>query len=280
VETKCSRRVYPAKEYQVSSLKKVTKKEKKEQISKRRRYKMGKRFYVVLVLLGILFLMGTGLVEAGFDVNNRAYLLYYSNPARTFSYALSDTAVIRVLYGPAMRMAKYVQNMNSGETSNDRVVAARGDVIRFVIDGANDLPAADTYAHHVTIMDTFANLFPGDNTATVGPAASNSFTYVAGSETATNDNSFPLPNKIAYYCLGVGWQGIGGAVVNIYNPSDPNWITYASGRETTWGGSTDQIVGIAWYWQSVQCVRNEFGQTITGSKYMIRSEFRIQKNNN
>jgi hypothetical protein len=162
------------------------------------------------------------------------------------------------------------------------VISARGDVIRFVIDAANDLSSADTYAHHVTIADTFATLFPGEGSASVGSvAANNSFTYVAGTETATNNNSFPLPNKIAYYdSVSNRWEGTAGAIVDIYNPSDPNWITYDASRETNWGGNLEAIQGFAWYWQSVQCRRDTYGADIPGSKYLVRTEFRIQKNNN
>ena len=250
---------------------------KEKQISKRRRYKMGKRFYAVLVLAGLMAL-GTGIGYAAFEVTNTAELAYYSNWQQTFKYGMTDTAAIRVLFGPQMTLAKNVQNVITSESSADKVLASKGDTVMFVLYAHNDQSQADTAAWHVVIADTFTM-----NSATVGPnPVTDSFTYVAGSETSVSGESYTIADSIAYY-NGTNWVGLAGGIVTLTNPSDTEWIPYAGNHEANApGGLAANIRGIAWYFRRVGCIKDAYGADNSGieSRYKIQTSFKLFKNNN
>jgi len=238
----------------------------------------------VVALIVIAVVMSAGVATASQDVQNWAELVYRSSPnvATAFMYAAIDSAVLRIMYGPQMRVSKWVRNEVSGDMSDYMVKVNRGDTITVIIEAWNDMAASDSTAHHVLIYDTFALLpfFTGGTTGcSVGPLANgNSFTYVAGSETYTQGNSYTAPAKIAYYdYVDKRWEGTAGPV-NINDPTDGNWITYSGTRETNApGGNTSNIVGIAWYSTYVYSKTASDGNTMP---YEVKVQFQIKKNDN
>ena len=241
----------------------------------------------VMGALIVLMLMSAGTASASQDVQNWAELVYRSSPnvATAFVYAAIDSAVLRVMFGPQMRMAKSVKNEANGDSSDYMVKVNKGDTITVMIEAWNDMAASDSTAHHVLVYDTFA-LLPfitgGTTGCSVGPLANgNSFTYVASSETYTQGNSYTAPTQIAYYnYLTKRWEGDGGGdvVVNLNDPYDADWITYGAAREgSAPGGSTSNIVGIAWYWPQVFSRTASDGNT---TPYEVKVQFQIKKNDN
>lgn len=258
---------------------------KKEGKSKKE-VKMCKRLCLVLALAGFIILLSAGIAEAAFEVQNWGRLVYYSNVLQVFRYDRTDSAVLRILFGPEMFLAKNVRNEVTGDSDEYKVKVGRGDTVTFTLYSANNRPNADTTAHHVILSDTF-DIFgqvDGIQDATVGPNDGiNSFTYVPASEYATTDggDSYCTPTNIAYYD-GTQWEGTGEAVVDITDPSDPNWITYstdAATNESNWGGTLGNIRGITWYWTIVECVRDDEG-TDQDKPYKIQTQFQLKKNDN
>jgi len=219
-------------------------------------------------------------------------MLYRSSPSAVtaFTYFRSDSAVLRVMFGPNMRMSKWLRN----EISNDAgeiVKVNRGDTVSIILEAWNDVVSGDSTAHHVVIYDTFA-LIPfsqyGVTGCKVGPwdgvseiNSGNSFTYLAGSESASLGGTCTGPTKIAYYDSIVGWVGNGGVSVNISSiqPAElAKWITYNGAREASAPSSrTDRITGIAWYWPSVYSQNADSGNT---APYAVRVQFTLKKNDN
>ena len=253
---------------------------------------MSNRMLLVVVVVCLGFLAVAGQADAAVTVQNWAQLVYRSSPvvAQAFVYSSTDSAVLRIMYGPSMRMAKWVRNEQSGDTSDYQVRVNKGDIITVVIDAWNDLTQTDSTAHHVVVYDTFA-LLPfyqyGNTGCLVGPDNGvNSFTYVTGSETYAQGNSYAIPAKIAYYDSVAGWVGTGGATVDINDPNDADWITYNGSRETN--GATalsniSRLTGIAWYWTQVYSAWDENSGYPTqnpGARYMTRVQFQVKKNNN
>jgi len=251
---------------------------------------MSNRMLLVVVVVCLGFLVIAGTVDAAVNVQNWAELIYRSSPsvATAFMYAAVDSAVLRIMYGPSMRMAKWVRNEQSTDTSDYQVKVNKGDTITFVIDAWNDLTQTDSTAHHVVIYDTFA-LLPfyqnGNTGCLVGPDNGvNSFTYVAGSETYTQGNSYAAPTKIAYYDSVTGWIGLSGNPVTLTDPNDVDWITYNGTRESSAPtGGTSRITGIAWYVPQVFSAWDEnsgYPAQNPGARYMVRFQFQVHKNNN
>ena len=104
----------------------------------------------VILLTGIQLLAGMGVVYAAFDVSNTA-LLEYSDNRGWFPTTVTDTAAIRIVDGPSVKIAKDVFNTRTGETSPDIVDAYRGDMVLFRITIIN---TGDYYARYVEIADS------------------------------------------------------------------------------------------------------------------------------
>ena len=240
----------------------------------------------VMGVLIALILMSTGTARAAVNVQNWAQIIYRSSPnvSTAFMYTSTDSAVLRVLIGPSMRMAKWTKNEVSGELG-ELVGVNKGDTITVVLEAWNDTQTGgDSTAHHVVIYDTFAFLpfyQGGDTGYLVGPDNGvNSFTYVAGSETYSQINTCAIPAKIAYYDSVAGWVGMNGNPVTLTDPDDVNWIAYDSSREAnaaTALSNLGRVTGIAWYWTYVYAATADSGAT---SPYAIKVSFQIKKNDN
>ncbi len=225
------------------------------------------------VLLGLAILVGfIGVSQAAFRVDNTARLVYYSNSAQnpSFLYTMTDTARLIVLYGPSMWLEKYVKNEITGNSSTNQVPVNKGDTVTTYLYAANDNPIADTASWHVYIYDTFSLFAAVDTyTASVGPLGTDSFTYVAGSESVVYEvdpESVVLPDSICYY-NGAGWSG---------------WQPYGTKNEAVLGTPQD-IKGIAWYWRYVPSKTYYDGSgTVlsTGKPYRTQVKFSVFKNNN
>ena len=231
---------------------------------------MRKLHLITMGLVAISMLLFSGLANAAFQVRNTAELNYYSNVAMVYKYAATDTADIRVLYGPLMYLAKNIRNEVTGESSVNMVLCGRGDTITVTLYSANNVNGADTAAWHVYITDTFALLAQiSGQAASAGPAADDSFVYVTGSETAMSQaglDGFVLPDSISYYTGATragGWtNGTWGA-----------WQAYGSKSEPA------GIQGIRWYWRYVAAQLDPYGVP-TSLPYNLRVRFQIKKNDN
>jgi hypothetical protein len=224
---------------------------------------------VMGVLIALILMMSAGVARAAFEVKNLAVLEYYSNVAMSFRYTATDTADIRVMYGPQMYLAKSVRNEVTGNSSTDMVLCGRGDTITFVLTAANNVSGADTGAWWVYVTDTFAlfQMVSGES-ASVGPAGTDSFVYVPASETSMNSagfDGFVQPNSIAYYT---------GATA-------PNWNNGTWSAFQTYVGRVEPagIQGIKWMWRYVPSQLDPYGAQ-TNLPYNIRVSFQIKKNDN
>ena len=218
----------------------------------------------------VSMLMGAGMARAGFEVQNRADIVYFTSVQQLISYTAFDTAWLVVLYGPKMLIAKSVQNEVTSETSPDMVHVSRGESITFHLYSENNDPA-DTDAWHVTITDSFAILsMVLLSNASVGPSMVNdSFTYCTGTEVATASNSYAVPDSIQYCAAGV-WGSS---------------QTYSTRSETAGTGGASRISGIKWYWRRVssrQVWSDAIGNNIVASpgNYKIHVQFSLKRNDN
>lgn len=219
----------------------------------------------------VSMLMGAGAARAGFEVQNRADIVYFTSVQQLISYTAFDTAWVVVLYGPKMFIAKGVANEVTGESSPDMVHVSRGESITFHLYSQNDDPA-DTDAWHVTITDSFAMLsMILLSNASVGPSMVNdSFTYCTGTEVATAGNSYAVPDSIQYYVVGTGWT---------------NSQTYSAKNEATGTGGASRIAGIKWYWRRISSKTvwsDAAGNNIVASpgNYKIHVQFSLKRNDN
>ena len=237
---------------------------------------MSKKLMLCLALIVpmIIGMMSVGIGQAAIEVDNTAQIVYYSNVQMAFSYTATDTARLIVLYGPQMSLAKNLQNDVTGESSPESIAVNKGDTVTVVLYSANNEPQADTSSWHVTVMDTFAVLVGvGANSATVGPTASDSFVYVAGSETATTGESHTLPDSVAYYANGAWgtWYAYGSK-----DEADPLNDDSDLGK--------NYITGIKWYWRRIDCVRKYTPGTgledWVDANYKVRVQFKLKKNDN
>ena len=244
----------------------------------------------VMGVLIVLMLVSAGTAGAAVSVQNWADLIYRSSPsmATAFSYLRTDSAVLRVMYGPNMRMAKGLRNEVSGDASDYLVKVNKGDTITIMLEAWNDVVSGDSTAHHIVLYDTFALLSfyqYGNSGCLVGPDdGANSFTYVTNSESESTDGTYTAPTYIAYYdYVQKQWEGTGGnPVVLTSDPSIPanNWIPYGPNWEDQVNGipgNANQIVGIAWYWTFVYSLYADEGDN---SPYAVRVQFQIKKNDN
>ena len=227
-----------------------------------------------VLLIGLAILVGVvNVSQAAFRVDNTARLVYFSNATLNplYSYAMADTARLIVLYGPSMWLEKYAKNEVTGDTSTNQVPVNKGDSVTVYLYAANDSLLSDTAAWGVTIYDTFSIFAAVDTyTASVGPAANDSFTYVAGTETVVYEidaNSVCLPDFIAYYD-GSAWSA---------------WQPYASKNESVFGSPAD-IRGIKWSWNYVPSKMfydsTSAGMVSTGKPYRAQVKFSLLKNFN
>ena len=237
----------------------------------------------VLGVLIALILMSAGVARAGIRVQNRADLVYYTSVNQVVSYTNFNTCDLVVLFGPRMFLEKWIMNEATRETNTTMVHVSRGESITIHLESENSGANADTDAWHVTIVDivnTLTQMVGG--TATVGPNSGtsgvvhDSFTYIAGTETATNANSYTVPDSIQYYVYGQGWS---------------NWQAYGSKNETTvWPngpGGSNNISGFRWYWRNIPSA-NKWddspglgGNTPNaGARYKINTTFSLQRNDN
>jgi len=200
-------------------------------------------------------------------------------------YSVADSVRLTVLYGPKMILQKFVRNEATTETSYIMVHVSRGESVTFHLTSQNDDPA-DTSAWHATITDSFATLvmYTGSN-ARVGPSAVlDSFTYVAGSETVTNSNSFALPDSIAYFVTA---QNTATPNVEL-GPGWTNWIAYSAKNEVAaWPngpGGAANVSGIKWYWRTVvsRMVWSDSTNSNVSSagNYLIHTQFSVFRNDN
>ena len=227
---------------------------------------------MVMGVLIALILMSTGVARAAFQVRNTAEINYYSNVAMAFKYAATDTADIRIMYGPAMYLAKNVMNEITGDSSANMVLCGKGDTVVVTLYSANNVSGADTNAWHIYITDTFAifiNSTGGADSASVGPNADDSFVYGTGTETAMSLaglDGFMAPDSISYYTgatrAGAWKNGTWGA-----------WMAYGSKVEPA------GIQGIRWYWRYVPSQLDPYTNP-TNLPYNIRVSFKIRKNDN
>ena len=105
----------------------------------------------IVLLLALSFeLSAITVVYAGFDISNTA-LLEYSDNRGWFPTTVTDTAAIRIVDGPSVKIAKDVFNTRTGETSPDIVDAYHGDMVLFKITIVN---TGDYYARYVEIADS------------------------------------------------------------------------------------------------------------------------------
>jgi len=219
--------------------------------------------------IGLIFF--SGIANAAFQVRNTGQIDYYSNVLMAYRYIASDTADIRVLYGPKMYLAKSVKNEVTGESSPDMVLCGRGDTITITLYAANNVSGADTAAWHVYVTDTFAlfmQVGAGQN-ASCGPDTGDSFVYVVGSETAAvldGPDGFVKPDSISYY---TGATRAGGWTNGTWSA----WQAYDSKSEP------QGVQGIRWYWRYVPSKLDSYGNP-TNLPYNIRVQFRIKKNDN
>ena len=191
----------------------------------------------VMGALIVLTLMSAGVARAGFRVENRADLVYYTSEQLKVAYTDFDTAWLIVLYGPKMTLAKWVKNEVTGETNPDFAHVSRGESVTFHLYSQNDDPG-DTDAWGVTITDTFATLAavsPGTTTATVGSdTVTKTFTFVTGSSGCDSNADSMRPDSISYSANGTDWSP---------------WQAYATGITTV--NSATTITGIRWYWNHI-----------------------------
>ena len=223
----------------------------------------------VMGALIVLMLVGAGTASAAFQVRNTAELNYYSNVVMAFKYAATDTADIRVMFGPAMYLAKNVRNEITGDSSADMVLAGKGDTVTVTLYSANNVGGADTGAWHVYITDTFALLAQvSGQAASVGPDAADSFVYVPASETAMNSSGLDgwvAPDSISYYT--------GATAPSWNNGTWSAWQAYGAKVEPA------GIQGIRWYWRYVPSQNDPYGAA-TNLAYNLRVNFQIRKNDN
>ena len=221
------------------------------------------------VLIALL-LMSAGVARAGFRVENRADLIYYTSEQLKISYTGFDTAWLVVLYGPKMTIAKWVKNEVTGETNPDFAHVSRGESVTFHLYSQNDDPG-DTDAWGVTITDTFSMLAavsPGTMTATVGSdTVTKTFTFVLGSADCDSNAECAPPDSVSYSTDGSVWTG---------------WQDYPTGIATLNGLTT--ITGIRWYWNHIasKVVWDDATNTniSSGRQYMIHLWYSILRNDN
>jgi hypothetical protein len=152
------------------------------------------------------------------------------------------------------------------------VHVSRGESVTFHLYSENNLSnAADTDAWHITVTDSFALLhIVALQGGSVGPNASDSFTYVAGSETATATDWNVWPDSIAYYVRASGtWTA---------------WQTYSVRNETLVPGGAAAISGIKWQWDRIssKTVWDDVTQTNIPSNlaYKLHVQFSVLRKDN
>ena len=117
-----------------------------------------RKLIAVLLLMTALGIVWSGTTYAAVNVQNWSDLIYRSSPnmATAFSYLRTDSAVLRVMYGPNMRMAKGLHNEVSGDASDYLVKVNKGDTVTIILEAWNDVVSGDSTAHHIVLYDTFA----------------------------------------------------------------------------------------------------------------------------
>ena len=232
---------------------------------------MKRHALLIICLAGVGIALSAGTVFAAFQVRNTGQIDYYSNVAMAYKYVFTDTADIRVLFGPNMYLAKNIKNEITNDSSADMVLCGRGDTVSITLYSANNVSGADTGAWHVVITDTFAlfmQVGPGQN-ASAGPAPDDSFTYLTGSETsmsADGVDGFVAPDSIAYY---TGATRAGNWADGIWS----GWQEYATKIEPA------GIQGIRWYYRYVPSQLDPYSDP-TDLPYNLRVSFQILKNDN
>ena len=244
----------------------------------------------VMGVLIALILMSAGVARAGIRVQNRADLIYYTSVTQVVSYTNFNTCDLVVLFGPRMFLEKWIKNEATNETSTTMVHVSRGESVTFHLESENSGANADTDAWHVTIVDNISVLAQViGGTATVGPnsvtlgVVHDSFTYIAGTESATTGSSYTVPDWIQYYVYGKGWA--------------PNTWTYATAQATREAdpynnASNDgpaRIAGFRWYWRNIPSA-TKWDDSLNGglggntanaaAKYKITTVFSVQRNDN
>lgn len=229
-----------------------------------------KKPIILAGLAAIGLVLAAGTANAAFQVRNKGQIDYYSNVVMAFKYTVTDTADIRVLFGPHMYLSKNIKNEVTGDSSGDMVLAGRGDTVTITLYAANNVAGADTAAWHTVVTDTFnilTQVGAGQN-ATVGPNAADSFTYVMGSESCAllaGVDGIVAPDSIAYYSSGGGWTA---------------WFAYDGNRETNApGGNPANIQGIRWYWRYIPSLLDPYDNP-TNLPFNLRVWFQIKKNDN
>jgi len=225
-------------------------------------------------VLIVLMLMSAGIARAGFRVENRADLMYYTSIQQKIAYTGFDTAMIVVLYGPKMTIEKWAKNDVTGESTTSDTMSthvSRGETLSFHLYSQNDLPG-DTDAWYVTITDTFSvlNGVPaGSPTATVGSdTITKSFTFVTGSASCDSVSALYMqPDDLSYSESAATWTA---------------WESYTTGVVTMNLKTT--ITGIRWRWKHIasKTVWDDVTNSniLSGRPYLIHVWYSILRNDN